>query len=315
MKRIFLSALISVGMVVAILQIFPRSKAAQTPASYLLVRRGPESFKNDSPAPTPTPAGTVHIPLPAETYPLTCRGGGSLVIGIAPGERNIGFVFTRGTKPAGITLAPGECSWTDRGMHGDEPDRVSQYVEEGSKSLKVGGTLAPENKWYDELHSSDKYWTFQVYNNGKGQLIATSAHPNKGMDVSPTARVPSDLEELKTPRSYPLLCRGSESLKIAFTPTIRAIGFKFTRGIKPAGEGLDPGECSWVDRGMYADEPDELSQPVEDNWESLDKGEGGRLLPPETRWYEELRSSRKSWRFMVYRQRSVLRVTSAGSHG
>src|SRR5437763_5182096 len=117
MKRTFLSALIGVGIVVAILQIFPGSKAAQTPSSYLLVRRGPESFKNDSPAPFPTPAGTVHIPLPAETYPLTCRGGGSLVIGIAPGERNIGFVFTRGTKPAGITLAPGECSWTDRGMN------------------------------------------------------------------------------------------------------------------------------------------------------------------------------------------------------
>ena len=315
MKWPYFAMLISVAVIVSIFQILPGSKAAGTPASYLLVRRVPESFKNDSPAPSPTPAGTVHIPLPAETYPLTCRGGGSLVIGIAPGERNIGFVFTRGTKPAGITLAPGECSWTDRGMHADEPDRVSQHVEEGSESLKVGRALAPENKWYDELHFSDKYWTFQVYNNGKGQLIARSAQPNKRMDVSPTARVPSDLEELKTPRSYPLLCRGSESLKIAFTPTIRAIGFKFTRGIKPAGEGLDPGECSWVARGMYADEPDELSQPVEDNWESLDKGEGGRLLPPETRWYEELRSSRKSWRFMVYRQRSVLRVTSAGSHG
>src|SRR5438067_1372964 len=174
MKRTFLSALIGVGMVVAILQIFPGSKAAQTPASYLLVRREPESFKNDSPAPSPTPAGTVHIPLPAETYPLTCRGGGSLVIGIAPGERNIGFVFTRGTKPASITLAPGECSWTDRGMHADEPDRVSQYVEEGSKSLKVGGLLPPETRWYEELRSSRKSWRFMVYRQ-RSVLRVTSA--------------------------------------------------------------------------------------------------------------------------------------------
>src|SRR5258708_21881479 len=124
-----------------------------------------------------------------EDYPLVCRGGGSLVTGIAPGERNIGFTFVRGTKPAGEGLAPGECSWQDRGMYPNEPDRVSQHVAEGSESLKVGGTLAPENRWYEELHSSDKYWTFMVSNNGRGQLIATSARPNGGMEETPTARV------------------------------------------------------------------------------------------------------------------------------
>ncbi len=165
MKRIFLSALIGIGMVVVIFQISSGSEAAQPP----------------------------------EDYPLVCRGGGSLVTGIAPGERNIGFTFVRGTKPAGEGLAPGECSWIDRGMYAAEPDRVSQHVEEGSESLKVGGTLAPENRWYEELHSSDKYWTFMVSNNGKGQLIATSARPNKTMDVSPTARVPSKTGQILRP--------------------------------------------------------------------------------------------------------------------
>src|SRR5712692_10271781 len=132
-----------------------------------------------------------------ESYPLVCRGGGSLVIGIAPGERNIGFVYTRGTKPAGEGLAPGECSWKDRGMYPNEPDRVSQHIEEGSESLKVGGTLAPENRWYEELHSSDKYWTFMVSNNGAGQMIATGARPNAEMRVSPSVRVP--VEILPTP--------------------------------------------------------------------------------------------------------------------
>src|SRR5437870_1992443 len=131
-----------------------------------------------------------------EDYPLVCRGGGSLVIGIAPGERNIGFIFVRGTKPAGEGLAPGECSWVDRGMYPNEPDSVSQHVEEGSDSLKVGGTLAPENRWYEELHSSDSYWTFTVSNNGRGQLIATSARPNPRMDVSPTARVPPGIGQI-----------------------------------------------------------------------------------------------------------------------
>jgi hypothetical protein len=39
--------------------------------------------------------------------------------------------------------------------------------------------------WYEQLHSSVNYWTFMVSNNGKGQLIATSARPG-GIDVSPT---------------------------------------------------------------------------------------------------------------------------------
>src|SRR5216684_2728595 len=127
MKRIFLSALIGVGMVTAIFQILSGSEAARTP----------------------------------EDYP-----------------------FVRGTKPAGEGLAPGECSWVDRGMYPNEPDRVSQHVEEGSDSLKVGGTLAPENRWYEELHSSDKYWIFMVSNNGRGQMIATSARPNPVREVS-----------------------------------------------------------------------------------------------------------------------------------
>ena len=81
-------------------------------------------------------------------------------------------------------------------MYPNEPDRVSQHVAEGSESLKVGGSLAPENKWYEELHSSDNYWTFMVSNNGHGQLIATSARPNKAKDVSPTARVPSGIGQI-----------------------------------------------------------------------------------------------------------------------
>lgn len=156
MKRIFLSALIVVGMLAAVFPVWSGSEAVRPP----------------------------------EDYPLVCRGDESLVIGIAPGAGNIGFVFTRGSKPAGEGLAPGECSWTDRGMYASEPDRVSQHVEEGSESLKVGGTLAPGNRWYEELHSSDKYWTFQVSNNGRGQLIATSARSNARSIESPLQRMP-----------------------------------------------------------------------------------------------------------------------------
>ncbi len=164
MKRMLLSMPISVSVFVLTLQLFSGISLARAP----------------------------------EDYPLVCRGGGSLVIGIAPGERNIGFTFTRGTKPEG-GLAPGECSWTDRGMYHNEPDRLSQHVDEDSESLKVGGILAPENRWYEELHSSDKYWTFMVSNNGRGQMIATSARPNPVREVSPRARFPSQIGEIIRP--------------------------------------------------------------------------------------------------------------------
>jgi hypothetical protein len=95
MKRIFLSALIGAGMVAAIFQIPSGSEAARPPVD----------------------------------YPLVCRGGGSFAIDTASGEGNIGFVFTHGTKPAGEGLAPGACSWTDRGMYDAEPNRVAKHVE------------------------------------------------------------------------------------------------------------------------------------------------------------------------------------------
>jgi len=75
-------------------------------------------------------------------------------------------------------------------MYPNEPDRVSQHVGEGYESLKVGGTLSPENRWFEELHSSDKYWTFMVSNNGRGQLIATGARPNEETVVPAKRRVP-----------------------------------------------------------------------------------------------------------------------------
>ncbi len=63
-------------------------------------------------------------------------------------------------------------------MHADEPDRLSQPVEDSwEESVKAGGTLAPENRWYEELHSSRKSWTFMVYNH-RSVLNVTSARPN-----------------------------------------------------------------------------------------------------------------------------------------
>jgi len=84
--------------------------------------------------------------------------------------------FTKGTKPAGGGLARGECSWVDRAMNADESHTLSQSVADGWERLKAEGTLPAENRWYEELHSPDKYWTFMVYATGR-QFIVTNARP------------------------------------------------------------------------------------------------------------------------------------------
>jgi hypothetical protein len=452
-KRIFLSAMVGAGMVAAVLQILSGSEAARPP----------------------------------ESYPLVCRGGGTL--DIASSEGKLGFTFTHGTKPASDGLDPGQCSWVDRRMYDAEPYRVSEPTEEV--------VAAPKPGWYGELRSSDKYWTFMVSNNGKGQLIATSAGPNAPFDISPTAtatiaaasdRVRTfqnhqyvndcnkfdplfppvdpappgtnlvgyinhwneggflgcttqfnsafrgtvwfDLSEIlskpglpkatkatltfrkilsvandangkpttrvcedtlqaasedwmkadfdktivasgefdfvanlsscppagcsidvtnvvngwivhpetrngfvivgedenflaklipksndacetrygdfsltvnykydKAKDTYPFECRGAETLKfIEDGPAgSRSVGFTFIRGTKPAREGLLPGQCSWLDRGMRAGEPARLAQPIE--------GAGG--------WSKELNSSDSYWTFNVYSAGERLQATGA----
>ena len=126
-----------------------------------------------------TVIGTARLPSDLEvirSYPLVCRGGPSLVMDVVPALRTIGFKFVQGAKPAGEGLAPGECSWKDRGMRDDEAQRITQYVE-NRESLTPGGTLAPENRWYEELHSADKYWIFMVYSQGRRQFAVSSARP------------------------------------------------------------------------------------------------------------------------------------------
>lgn len=300
MKRIFLSALILVAMVAAIFQISSGSDATRTPRVYPFSYRGAETFKTDSPAPTPTPA---------ETYPLVCRGAPSLKQEPATGSY-VGFRFTKGTKPAGEGLAPGECSWMDRGMRADEPDKLYQDFE--------GVEFPPGKKpWFVEFHSPDKYWTFQVFTQLSKywgiHLAATSAEPlefaaidrAKKFTVIDRAKVVSDLEV-----SYPLVCRGGPSLKIGILRDGTKIGFEFVPGTKPAGDGLAPGECSWKDRAMNANEPPRLSQYVED-MDSLKAG----TLAPENRWYEDLHSPDKYWTFMVYNKSRQLNVTSARRSG
>ena len=112
-----------------------------------------------------------------QSYPLLVRGGGTISFrshsGNVQGTFNIlGLFFNKGTRPAGLGLAPGEGSWLDRGMSYNEPDILQQNVP-------VNVTSAP---WFIDLRYPNKYWTFYVYNTGQGVLQITRAYPGRRID-------------------------------------------------------------------------------------------------------------------------------------
>lgn len=74
---------------------------------------------------------------------------------------------------------------------------------------------------------------------------------------------------------------------------MRAIGFQqfgqttsrltvgFRKGSKPASQGLNPGECSWMDRGMRDSEPDSICHDVTDVFLSTTYNHNSQYNPPD----------------------------------
>ncbi len=146
----------------------------------------------------------------SQSYPLVCRGSTSATIWFKP-ERRLVLKFIKGTAPADSRLAPGECSWTDRGMSAGEPDMLVQPVPEGADEQ-------PEYKWVSELKDADTLWSFDVYNDGHGQLIVTGSRRKSARRMetvqAPTGTVQdSRLQaalELPTVRSVRPSCTGNQ---------------------------------------------------------------------------------------------------------
>src|SRR5712691_5459226 len=168
MKR-FLSALIGIGMVAAIFQQFLDTRATSLADSYPLVCRGAATFKTDA-------------------YTPPCEG--CVNVGDAP--RYVGFMFIRGSKPSGKGLAPGECSWLDRGMWADEPNVLVQEID------PLAG--AEKYDWIKELHSPDSYWIFNVHTS-RGRLLASGSERG-GKPVVSDKGFPGGSVEVKSPDFY-----------------------------------------------------------------------------------------------------------------
>src|SRR5439155_2066008 len=131
--------------------------------------------------------------------------------------------------------------------------------------------------------------------------------------TGPILQLASGPRSASLPDSYPLVCRGVETFTADYSScegcgnageARKYVGFRFIRGSKPSGKGLAPGECSWLDRAMLADEPNLLVQ-------ELDAIGGVEKYA----WTSELRSSKSYWTFNVYSSRGRLWATGAERNG
>ena len=71
------------------------------------------------------------------------------------------------------------------------------------------------------------------------------------------AIVPSRLEA--APKSYPMVCRGGSGT-LGYSGNGLTAMFYFRKAPGRSGNGLNPGECAWMDRAVGAAEPTCLKQ-------------------------------------------------------
>ena len=72
-------------------------------------------------------------------------------------------------------------------------------------------------------------------------------------------------------QSYQLTCRGGGTMTAsAFGATGGSSAqISFTRGTRAAPEGINPGSCTWSDRGMRSNEPNLICHTVLNRWPSV----------------------------------------------
>src|SRR4051794_38017697 len=92
----------------------------------------------------------------AQSYPLTCRGGGTLSI-TCDGGNGVLIRFQPGPGAVTQGLAPGQATWSDRALRPGEPTVI--WDDAGSAARYVGQLVHPS-----------QYVILQVFNDGQGHM-------------------------------------------------------------------------------------------------------------------------------------------------
>lgn len=140
-----------------------------------------------------TSISTFAVPA---SYPLKCRGTSTaeMLFEFSPTTALLSFKKSLVAAPAGLN--PGECAWMDRPLNLQEPIVIEHHPLSpknifGTTTIRYGHTYNgtsivapliggrdPEIGWMKDLLSANNYWLFQVYNDGSGHFIVTSAQPS-----------------------------------------------------------------------------------------------------------------------------------------
>jgi hypothetical protein len=170
------------------------------------------------------------VSVVAQSYPLVCRGDKHALIQASDEPQGVSLTFKKGSAAVASGLAPGECSWLDRGLSAAEPDILVQPTRQ-LRADEVA--VSAEHKWTDDLKDPEKYWTFDVYNDRKGQLIVTGSH--KG-NAAGSEAAKALAKALKTPL-YELYKAFSDSfyLDSFYTPSLEEKGYALGLGFHFCG--------------------------------------------------------------------------------
>ncbi len=119
------------------------------------------------------------------TSPIVCHGGGELYFNYEPfsdlsPNPQIWITFQRGTQKVGSNwenigaLMPGQCSWLDRPVGNDEPNRImvkdlTNFSITWNHGQVMG--LSSEFSYMKWLQDDSRYQSFDVYKDGKGNYF------------------------------------------------------------------------------------------------------------------------------------------------
>lgn len=133
-------------------------------------------------------------------------------------------------------------------------------------------------------------------------MAAAVAEPLRPVQNLPMRQVPrlSQLPVVQPPAgSFALRCRGGPVTHMGFQQApaggYGVFNVHFIKGTKPADQGLDPAQCSWLDRGMAADETAVVCRELNDIFLSLTHVHDARYNPMDNYLLESLHSKSNPW--------------------
>jgi hypothetical protein len=134
----------------------------------------------------------VTMPATPPTYPLVCRGGGNMYFSFystwpnVSSKPHIWIRFEKAARQIGSDweyldeLAPGQCTWMDRTVSPNEPDRITiLYPLMDTQDFSIGWSngavrgIDPSLPYIKALQNANCYQSFDVYNVNNQYFNAT----------------------------------------------------------------------------------------------------------------------------------------------